>query len=401
MPIQYSIHPVIVVGAGISGLAVACRLKRLGVQATILDQAGRVAEPWRSRHEQLRLNTHRHLSRLPGLAFPRSAGPFPSRDAVIDYLEEYVRSIGTSIEFGVHVDRIVPSRGIWEIRTSAGLYHARHVVVATGRERVPVMPDWPGMEGFAGKVIHAADFGCVETYRDRRILVIGAGNSGIDILNHLVRIPTGELWVAVRHGPVVIPARLCGVPVQRFSGLMARLPVPIVDAMLAATSRLAFGDLRRLGLRRHRLGALTRLLRDGVAPAIDDGFVEALRAHRIKLVPAVERFERACVVAIDGQRLRPDVVICATGYRPGLEALVGHLNVLDRNGIPRPRSEDGHAAHPGLWFIGMWPQLQGNFYAVNLDSRRIAEGIHGALRLTTGSSTRYFPARGTSSSTVR
>lgn len=379
-PLHSDLHPVVVIGAGISGLAVAYRLRRMGIQATMLDQARQVAESWRGRHPQLRLNTHRHYSRLPGPGLPRHAGPFATRDEVIDYLADYAHRLEIPIRQGIRVDRVDPVPGAWAIQTATGLLHARHVVLATGRERVPVTPDWPGMTGFSGEIIHAADFGDVERYRQRRILVVGAGNSGIDVLNHLVRIPTRELRLSVRHGSALIPARLGGVPVQRLSGLIARLPLPVADTLLAATERLAFGDLGRFGLPRRGQGAATRLARSGVVPAVDDGFVEALQSGRVAVVPAVKRFRGSGVVLADGCTLRPEIVICATGYRPGLESMVGHLDVLDGDGVPRRRNPGvGNGACPGLWFIGMWPRLEGTFYAARIESRGIAREIHRSL----------------------
>lgn len=114
---------------------------------------------------------------------------------------------------------------------------------------------------------------------------------------------------------------------------------------------------------------------------MDDGFVEALKSGRATVVPVVERFEDSGVVLTDGRTLYPEAVICATGYRPGLEAMVGHLDVPDGCGIPRRRGPGAHnEACPGLWFIGMWPRLEGTFHAARMESRGIARKIHQALR---------------------
>ena len=103
--------------------------------------------------------------------------------------------------------------------------------MATGHERLPAIPDWPGREGFAGELIHAARFGRADRFRGKRVLVVGAGNSGTDVLNHLVRQETAALWVSVRNGPTVLPTRVLGIPLQLLSPLMAPLPAKVVASI--------------------------------------------------------------------------------------------------------------------------------------------------------------------------
>lgn len=388
------VHPVVIIGAGVAGLAVACEFQRRGVAPVILDAAPRIAESWRQRHPQLRLNTHRRLSWLPGLRMPADAGAFPSRDDVVRYLEAYEWLIERPIDFGVRVGRIGPEDGHWRLDTSLGPIWTAAVVVATGRERVPFVPDWPGRESFMGELIQAAELGDVERYAGRRVLVVGAGTSGSDVLNHLAAVDTAELMVSVRHGPAVIPTWLAGVPIQLLSPIMSLLPPRLLDRMFALTQRLRFGDLRRHGLASHPDGAATRLLRDGVGPAFDLGFVDALKRGRIRAVPAVRGLQGPRVELADGSPVYPDVVICATGYRPGLEPMVGHLDVLDARGYPRVHGEAGASALGGLHFAGMSATLPGYFHAARRESRAIARALTATQGRATAHS-RPTPAGGT------
>jgi len=93
------------------------------------------------------------------------------------------------------------------------------------------------------------------------------------------------------------------------------------------------------------------------------------------VVPAVERFRAKEVVLADRRRLRPDVVICGTGYRTGLEPIIEARGVLDDQGAPRFQGGDSDGRLPGLWFLGMRPRLTGNFHAASCDSRRLARCI--------------------------
>jgi len=368
---------VVVIGAGASGLAAANALRRRGIQVRIIDGASRAGDAWYHRHPQLRLNTHRLLSALPGLAIRKAAGAFPSRDSIIRYLDEYAQQLDAPIDYGVVVTRLDRSRSGWVITTSAGDYHARHVVVATGYARVPVMPAWKGSETFTKPLIHSAYLGDIANYRKRKILVVGAGNSGTDILNHLASVETEQVWVSVRHGPVIFPARLFGIPMQLLSPLFAVMPVRIADALLALTEFIAFGSLKKWGLRKHPQGGITRLLDTGTAPAIDNGFVASLKAGKVTVVPAIERFETNTVHLSDQQTVEPDIVIAATGYRTDLQSILGHIDVLDDSGIPKIHGDQQMDAYPGIWFTGMQPRLTGFFQLAGSTARKIARAIDG------------------------
>jgi cation diffusion facilitator CzcD-associated flavoprotein CzcO len=206
-------------------------------------------------------------------------------------------------------------------------------------------------------------------------LVVGAGNSGTDVLNHLVRIETESLWVSVRNGPTILPTRILGFPLQLLSPMMAPMPTWAVDFLMAATEWLAFGDLKNHNLTKHPDGVATRLRKEGVAPAFDDGFVSALKSGRVKVLPEIVRFEGEKVYLAGGQSVCPDVVICATGYSPGLESLVGHLGVLDEMGRPISSGPEPVEGFEGLWFLGMKPRLPGVFYAARHEARVLAAAM--------------------------
>lgn len=241
------------------------------------------------------------------------------------------------------------------------------------------MPDWPGTSDFRGEILHSADFGPRERYRGRRVLVVGAGNSGTDVLNHLSRVATGQLWVSVRHGPVVFPNRLLGFPVQLTGPLMERLPLATVDRLLVITERLAFGRLSRWGLCRHPVGAATRMATTGTGPATDSGFIAALKAGKVEVVPEIEAFEQDSVRLTDGRRLDPDMVIAATGYGTGLDEMLGHLGVLDQRGVPVVNGPATAPGCPGLRLTGMRPYLGGYLRNAGRAGRAIAGAIEAEL----------------------
>jgi cation diffusion facilitator CzcD-associated flavoprotein CzcO len=366
---------VIVIGAGAAGLAAAQALIKAGMATIVLEREGRLAEPWHRRHEHLHLNTHRDLSALPGVSFPAGTPAFPHRTAVIRHLNEFSATHRLPVEFGVAVEEIALDGDHWLVRTSAGSRLARYVVVATGRDRQPFIPQWKGMRAFAGRIIHSADFGEARDYAGKKVLVVGAGNSGFDALNHLAKANTAQIWLSARNGPSLLPKRIGQIAVHRFSPLMARLPVWLADAVMTATQRLVFGNLGKFGLPPAPSGGASRLSSDYTAIAADDGAVDAIKAGKIIVVPQLREFTRDAVILDNGELIQPDIVIAATGYRTGLETMVGKLDVLDEKGVPLFNGAESHPKLPGLWFTGMRPSIRGCFANARIQAKAIAAKI--------------------------
>lgn len=366
----------IVIGGGAAGLAAAHALVKAGVAVQVLERENRLAEPWHRRHKNLHLNTHRDLSALPGVTYPTGTPGFPHRTAVIRHLNEFAETHRLPVAFGVAVDEIVSGGDHWIVRTSTGPRRAHHVVVATGRDRQPFIPQWKGMEGFAGRIVHSADFGSARDYDGKTVLVVGAGNSGFDALNHLAGANPGQMWLSARSGPALLPKRIGRkIAVHRFSPLLARLPVWLADAVIAATQRLALGDLTKFGLPASPSGGASRLAGDYTAIAADDGAAAAIKAGRIIVVPQLREFTSDGVILDNGQTIAPDVVIAATGYRTGLETMVGKLGVLDGKGVPLFNGSDSDPKLPGLWFTGMRPSIRGCFSNAGIQGDALARRI--------------------------
>ena len=145
--------------------------------------------------------------------------------------------------------------------------------------------------------------------------------------------------------------------------------------------RILFGKLDRYGLPRSPEGMATILSRRQQAPAYDDGFVAELKAGRIEVVPAVEAFDGPDVLLARGSRIQPEAVIAATGYKRGLESLVGGLGVLDEGGTPLVSGGSELASAPGMFFIGYRADLSGQLRLMRSDSREIARAVKRRRRL--------------------
>ncbi len=211
------------------------------------------------------------------------------------------------------------------------------------------------------------------------MLVVGAGNSGFDVLNHLTSANAAHLWLSARNGPTLLPKRIGKIAVHRFSPLMARLPMRVADTVMAATQRLVFGDLRKFGLPPAPSGGASRLTSDYTAIATDDGAIRAIKAGKISVLPAVREFACNGVILGNGNLIAPDIVIAATGYRTGLEQMAGKLGVLDDKGIPLFNGGSCDPKLPGLWFTGMRPNIRGCFANARIQAKAIAARIANSI----------------------
>ncbi|MDT0305359.1 NAD(P)/FAD-dependent oxidoreductase [Streptomyces sp. DSM 44917] len=374
--------PVHVVGAGPGGLAAAAALAQRGLRAVVLERAPDVGGAWRGHYDRLRLHTTRRGSALPGLAIPRSAGRWVGRDEFVRYLESYARRHRIELAAGVTVARVDPAGdapGDWLLRANGGReLRARAVVVATGRNHTPHLPDWPGAAAWDGELLHAADYRSPARFAGRDVLVVGAGNSGADIAADLAAGGAGRVRLAVRTAPHILRKTILGWPYQRGATLVGRLPAPVADRLAAPAARL-IPDLAAHGLPRPEGGLYTRL-RQGRFPVLDDGLVRAVRRGEVEPVPAVVAFEGGKVLLADGEAIGPEVVIAATGYRTGLEPLVGHLGVLDASGLPPAAGRRAHPAAPGLHFTGFGTPPGGTLHRLGREAGRIAAAISATQR---------------------
>ena len=250
--------------------------------------------------------------------------------------------------------------------------HSPVVVIATGHYNEPIVPRWPGLEDYAGRVVHSKDYSSGKDFAGEDVLVVGIGNSGAEIAADLVEQGASRTAISVRTVPPIMPRELFGVvPVQLLGLALTPFPAPrLLDRVGAMARRAAIGDLGRYGLGKAEWGPFTAR-----RPAvIDVGFLKQLKALTIDVRPAPARFTADGVEFADGRTERFDAVIAATGFDSGLRRLLDVPDAVRDDGRPRFRS--GRAtAHPGLYFIGFDETTRGVLYEARRDSLRLAREI--------------------------
>ncbi|MHC3469258.1 flavin-containing monooxygenase [Streptomyces sp. 7R007] len=370
-------RPVYVIGGGPGGLSVAYALRARGIRAVVLEKSDQVGASWRRHYDRLRLHTTRRLSALPGLPMPRRFGRWVGRDDVVRYLEKYAEHHELEIVTGVEVSRVErsPDGSGWLLHATGGReLTGAAVVVATGYNHTPRLPDWPGREGYGGELLHAGEYRNARPYAGRDVLVVGVGNTGAEIAVDLVEGGAARVRLAVRTVPHIVRRSTAGWPTQRTSILVRRLPTGLVDRLARPVAKLSVPDLSAHGLPRPDTGLYTRV-KEGSIPVLDVGLIDAVRTGKVEIVAAVDGFEDDKVILADGTRLSPDAVIAATGYARGLEGLVGHLDVLDARGRPVVHGARTPEGVPGLYFQGYTNPISGMFREMAIDAEKIARAI--------------------------
>jgi putative flavoprotein involved in K+ transport len=317
-------YDVVIVGGGQAGLAVSYYLRRTGLSFVVLDAEPGPGGAWRHGWESLTLFSPATWSSLPGWIMPGGSRGFPGRDAVLAYFAEYERRYAVPVERPVRV-RAVRRAGDSShllVESDRGLWQARAVVSATGTWGAPRIPDIAGRTEFAGEQVHSAEYTSPLPFAGRRVLVVGGGNSGSQILAEVSRVADAT-WVT-RREPSFLPDD--------------------VDGRVLFERATARYKAAQEGREQDEPGAS---LGDVVmTPPV----VEARERGVLRAVRPFTRFTRDGVIWPDGREERIDAVIWCTGFGMALD----HLRPL---GIMEERGQievDGTRAvrEPRLWLVG-------------------------------------------------
>lgn len=313
---------VVIVGGGQAGLAGGYFLRRSGLSFVILDTEPAPGGAWRHAWPSLRLFSPAQWSYLPGWPMPPTAETYATRDEVIDYLGRYEARYALPVERIARVIGVTASERGLVVRTAGADWSARAVVSATGTWSAPFVPSYPDQTLFQGVQIHSAHYAGPETYAGQRVLVVGGGNSGAQILAEVSQVAS-VTWVTP-NDPVFLPDEVDG-------------RVLFERATARWQAREGTGPA---GPPPGGLGDIVMI--PPVRAARDRGVLHAVRPFA--------RFTRTGVVWAHGSQETVDAVIWCTGFGPALEHL-RPLGVLEPDGkvaVEGTRS----VAEPRLWLVG-------------------------------------------------
>ncbi|CAI0375358.1 unnamed protein product [Linum tenue] len=312
---------VVIIGAGPAGLATSVCLSKLAIANTILEKENVTCSLWKHRaYDRLRLHLAKQYCNLP-FAPPHAASTptFMSKDHFTAYVESYVSRFQIEPRFDCLVTRAAHGMGKWRVETARGeVYEAEFLVVAAGENGVPFVPEVDGMEGFGGVTLHSSGYRNGEEFKGKDVLVVGCGNSGmeigLDLCNH------GARASIVVRGPQkcmqfhVVTRGMVHLGMQ----MLKYVKMKYVDSIVASMASFYYRDLPKYGIHRPALqGPFTHKSTTGKTPVIDVGTVDRIRSGQIQVVPGIERVLKGTneVEFADGTTRRFHAILFATGYR--------------------------------------------------------------------------------------
>lgn len=360
----------LIIGAGPAGLAVAGRLTVQKQPFILLEKGQHVGEAWHHHYERLHLHTDRQFSGLPHRPIPKTVPVFVPRLDLIRYWEEYTEHFSINPLFGQEVQRIQQQGDAWITATATDTFVSKNVIVCTGYNRVPHIPHWPGQEKYKGTLLHSAEYKNAEPYQNKRVLVVGMGNSGAEIALDLSHSAQGT-YLSLRSPVNIMYRDLGGKPSQRTAIIMNTvLPDWAYDFLSRLVQKKTVGDLSAYGIHTPDY-APSAGIRQGKIPVLDIGMLAQIKAGAIQVKRDIEHFTAEGVQFVDGTRLAVDAVVLATGYRARLNDFLPEAHaVLNERGCPEKL---WYPQWPGLYFLGFSIPLTGILRGIKLESKKIVD----------------------------
>jgi thioredoxin reductase len=410
----------LIVGAGSSGLAAAKNLRERGALVDVVEREDDVGGNWNAQAASSRVYASTHMiSSKPFTQFPDF--PMPDDDPdylhhrrVHRYLQRYAGHFGLRdvIEFATEVRACTPAAGGgWEVALATPQGERRRhyatLVVANGHNWYPKRPSYPGQEQFTGELIHAAEYHSADQLAGKRVVVVGAGNTGCDIAVEAAQ-RAAAAYHSTRRAYWYAPKYALGRPADQVSDMIfaLRLPTRVTQSLFEATARLVVGRYERLGLPTpdHRFLE--------THPIVNQQLLYAIGHGQLTPVADVARFEGEEVVFTDGSRVAADLVVFATGYlirfpflpdgalpgEPGRPELLRNVFHPDRDdlavvGLIQPDSGQFCLVHWQAVMLATFlalrradPQAARGYLADNRE--RLAERSQGGIELI--DSTRHY-----------
>jgi hypothetical protein len=340
----------LIIGAGPAGLAMAGALRHAKKDFYMIEKSHHIASKWHAHYDRLHLHTVKEYSHLPYMPFPDTYPTYIHKSDLIAYYESYAAQWDIKPHYNKEATKIIKHDNKWHVHCGDEILIAKNVIVATGINRIPKIPHWKGQENFKGEIIHANKYKNAIPYQDKKVLIIGMGNTGaeiaLDLAEHNV-----QVGISIRSKQSIVPRDLFGRPIQKTAKILDKLPFDLGAHIGNIVRKLYFGNLAKYNIPIHTEPPIKMLRETGKTPTIDLGTVARIKDGSIHVHADVSHFDKTSVYYTNGDSSVIDAVILATGYLTHLETLIeDSKNCIDQKGEPIKKCNPGN--QQGLYFIG-------------------------------------------------
>ncbi|MED6221940.1 hypothetical protein PIB30_059609 [Stylosanthes scabra] len=380
---------VVIVGGGPSGLAISACLKQHSITHIILEKEDCNASLWR-KHAYDRVNLHlaKEFCQLPLMPHPPSAPTFLSKSCFLDYIDEYVEHFEISPRYCRTVESAEYDEGekMWKVEAKrtvkednvekevVEVYRAKYVVIATGENSEGYIPNVTGLDTFNGQILHSKHYKCGSKFASKEVLVVGCGNSGMEIAYDL-QTYGAKTSILIRNPVHVVTKEMIHYGMR----MLKYLPQKVADVGITLLADFKFGDLSEFGIRRPNKGPFYLKEAAGRAPILDVGTIDKIREGKIKVIPShIMRIENKKVIFGNNTEKEFDAIVFATGYRSVANKwLKGNYKyVLNEDGMPKNEFPKHWKGDNGLYCAGL---ARRGLFGVKFDAEAIADDINRNL----------------------
>lgn len=385
---------VCIIGAGSSGIAAAQVLQSRGIDFDCFEKGSKTGGNWRyendngmsSAYRSLHINTSRRVMSFKSLPMPEGYPDYPDHFQMAAYFDEVAEryNLKERISFNTEVLSVVPaedSAGEWDVTVEGpeGRSTERYgaVIVANGHHWDPRWPEpaFPGADEFEGEQLHAHEYREPDVLVGKRVLVLGIGNSGVDIAVESSRI-ADKTFVSTRRGAWVIPKYLSGKPIDEIANSLTGLaPIPVMRTVMMRSLKVAVGSPTDYGLPKpdHKLLE--------AHPTVSSEFLPRLGHGDITPKPNIQAFTGGKTVRfVDGTEEEIDLVIYCTGYKISFPFFDPEVLSAPDNRLPLYHRVVS-VERPGLYFIGFIQPLGPIMPIAEAQSEWVADLISGRVTL--------------------
>ncbi len=379
---------VCIIGAGSSGMAAAKALKDLGIGFDCFEKGSDIGGNWRynndnnmsSAYRSLHINTNREIMAYSDYPLTRDLPMFPHHSQIIKYFEEYVDHFGlrNSLTFHTGIANVeLTSGGLYKVTTDRGeAKEYAHVIVANGHHWNPRFPDPPFAGTFTGEVLHAHHYRVPEQIMYKNVLIVGIGNSAVDIACEAAKLHTGRVTISTRSGAYILPNWILSKPFDSLANpLTAKLPLSVQRFLLKVSLLLARGRQETYGVPLPKRPPLQE------HPTVSQELLNLSGRGLIDYKPTIKEFRGKEVVFEDGTTETYDVIVYATGYKATFPFLKDKAFDVSTTNEFRLYKKVIHPDWPNLYFVGLIQPLGAIMPLAETQAKWVAKLIKGTCCL--------------------